>query len=83
MSLLRVHSMAGRKRYHSLRVNTILLSFKTCHQVHLPVNISSFGAYLCFRAGVHQYKFIVDGKWRHATDQPIAADVLVAEFLSG
>lgn len=26
--------------------------------------------------GVHQYKFIVDGKWRHATDQPIATDVL-------
>eukprot|EP01102_Stenamoeba_stenopodia_P012753 TRINITY_DN4056_c0_g1_i1.p1 TRINITY_DN4056_c0_g1~~TRINITY_DN4056_c0_g1_i1.p1 ORF type:complete len:262 (-),score=62.72 TRINITY_DN4056_c0_g1_i1:123-908(-) len=25
--------------------------------------------------GVHQYKFIVDGKWRHATDQPIATDV--------
>jgi 5'-AMP-activated protein kinase regulatory beta subunit len=25
--------------------------------------------------GVHQYKFIVDGKWRHAPDQPIAADV--------
>ena len=24
--------------------------------------------------GVHQYKFIVDGKWRHAPDQPIAAD---------
>lgn len=25
-------------------------------------------------AGVHQYKFIVDGKWRHAPDQPMAAD---------
>jgi len=25
--------------------------------------------------GVHQYKFIVDGRWRHATDQPVAADV--------
>eukprot|EP01104_Vermistella_antarctica_P014184 TRINITY_DN4422_c0_g1_i1.p1 TRINITY_DN4422_c0_g1~~TRINITY_DN4422_c0_g1_i1.p1 ORF type:complete len:255 (-),score=41.35 TRINITY_DN4422_c0_g1_i1:123-887(-) len=25
--------------------------------------------------GVHQYKFIVDGRWQHAHDQPIAADV--------
>eukprot|EP01132_Coremiostelium_polycephalum_P001136 gene1136-1442_t len=25
--------------------------------------------------GVHQYKFIVDGKWMHSTEQPVAADV--------
>lgn len=25
--------------------------------------------------GIHQYKFIVDGKWRHATDLPVATDV--------
>ncbi|EFA86476.1 putative glycoside hydrolase [Heterostelium album PN500] len=24
--------------------------------------------------GVHQYKFIVDGKWVHSSDQPVAAD---------
>jgi len=24
--------------------------------------------------GVHQYKFIVDGKWRHAEDQPLTTD---------
>ncbi|KAN0030915.1 hypothetical protein ACTA71_009562 [Dictyostelium dimigraforme] len=25
--------------------------------------------------GVHQYKYIVDGKWIHSTEQPVAADI--------
>ncbi|KYQ93611.1 putative glycoside hydrolase [Tieghemostelium lacteum] len=25
--------------------------------------------------GVHQYKYIVDGKWLHSTEQPVAADI--------
>jgi hypothetical protein len=33
-----------------------------------------FTAILELPPGLHQYKFIVDGKWRHAPEQPVAAD---------
>ena len=30
---------------------------------------------LIFCIGIHQYKFVVDGKWVHAQDQPISTDI--------
>eukprot|EP01095_Lingulamoeba_sp_RSL-Kostka_P000840 TRINITY_DN110_c6_g1_i1.p1 TRINITY_DN110_c6_g1~~TRINITY_DN110_c6_g1_i1.p1 ORF type:complete len:299 (+),score=84.91 TRINITY_DN110_c6_g1_i1:56-952(+) len=43
----------------------------------IPLNKSQrdFTTILYLPPGVHQYKFIVDGKWKHASNHPIAADV--------
>lgn len=42
----------------------------------IPLNRSEhdFTAIIDLPPGVHQYKFIVDGKWTHAADQPVATD---------
>jgi len=45
------------------------------NEIH-PLNRSEhdFTSILELPPGVHQYKFIVDGKWKHAPEQPVATD---------
>ena len=46
----------------------------SCHLLAWPGLMRSFGACLCCR--YHQYKFIVDGKWRHDETAPFMPDPL-------
>lgn|SRR3990167_3337333 len=48
-----------------------------CWKEKIPLQRSTkdFTTIQYLPTGVHQYKFIVDGKWRHAPDQPMAADL--------
>src|SRR5690606_23709401 len=43
----------------------------------IPLNKSEkdFTTILDLPPGVHQYKFLVDNKWKHAPDQPMTTDL--------
>jgi Glycogen recognition site of AMP-activated protein kinase/5'-AMP-activated protein kinase beta subunit, interaction domain len=43
----------------------------------IPLSRSSkdFSAIAALPPGLHQYKFVVDGRWKHAPDQPLTADL--------